>query len=78
MFTEVPELQALLRVQLLFQSYCVSGVCSFFCIKLLPPFIIPQVGSMNLLNLVDVVMLVISWKMPSALLNFERQTENGH
>lgn len=31
----------------------------FFYIKLLPRFIIPQVGSMNSLNLVDVVMLII-------------------
>lgn len=72
MFTEVSELQALLRIQLLIQSYYVSGTHFFFCIKVLLPFIIPQVGRMKLLNQVDVVMLVISWKRPGPLLNFER------
>lgn len=78
MLTEVPDLQALLRVHLLLQSYCVSGAHSFFCIKVLLPFNIPQAESMNLLNLVNVVMPVISWKMLDPLLNFERQIECGH
>lgn len=55
-----------------------SGARFFFCIKLLLLFFLPQVGSVHLLNLVDAVMLVISWKMLSPLLSFDRQNEHGH